>query len=146
MTKEMYGFSIEDHDFDDVFTGSQLMLYERKDKLLVPISSEFERGMRNFMTKEEIIENLNLNKINSIKTYQPNNQKTVCSSPYDTAIEEEFQACMADGLWYQYDHFQIFEDSSEGIFLRKAGISIIELNDNEVSTLEKSLVQHYEGF
>ena len=74
--EDVYGFEVIDNDSSE---KNHFMLYLIKNNILKPVIKEFERGINEMFTFEQMIECLKFNKINRLLTYNPNFSETVCS-------------------------------------------------------------------
>lgn len=134
--KTVYVFKVWDNQ--GVNTPEKFMLYTIKDDFLKPTLEDFARGCTNFFSFQTMISCLECNKIKTITTYHPNSE-TVCSQPYELNNEETIEACKSDGEWNRFEHQGVDFSHKEIKILKKYGIELIELNEKEISELEKKL-------
>lgn len=136
MRKEIYGFQIIDNDHKR--PDNEYMIYTIKKKIMTPASNDFRKGFGGTFSFEETIEILKHNKIKKLFTYHPNSE-IVCAHPYEISDDEDFEMCKQDGKWDRFEHLGISLSGINCKILEKEGIKLIELNNKEISKLEKKL-------
>jgi hypothetical protein len=137
--KDIYIFEIQDNDHKE--PDKNLMLYQNKNSLLIPLVKNFENGWSEFPSFENIIKFLKENKINNLTSYFPNDLDTICSHPYEigdfTDYELENGAC-----FHRFYHFEFSPSKNQINILKENNINIKYLNSKEISKLEQSLKYH----
>lgn len=122
MRKKIYVFNIESGK------DKGYMIYYPHKKILKPIFKELHLSfLSNLMDLHNLTTNLIYNDIDKIYTYQPNMELVIKNSNKNEK--------------YQIAHNKLNEKDKN--FLQSYGIKSIELNDKQISKLEKKIQQNH---